>query len=157
MGRRFGPITLRRERNYPGDTNLRFMVIVKANPDSEAGVLPTPELLAEMMKFNEELVKAGVMLSGDGLHPSSKGARIKFAGGKRTVVDGPFTEAKELIGGFWLWQGKSKEEAIEWAKRAPFGDGVTLELRQVFESAELPVSAETRALEADLRNKIAAR
>jgi len=110
-----------------------------------------------MMKFNEELVKAGVMLSGDGLHPSSKGARIKFAGGKRTVVDGPFTEAKELIGGFWLWQVKSKEEAIEWAKRAPFGDGVTLELRQVFESAELPVSAETRALEADLRNKIAAR
>jgi hypothetical protein len=100
MGRRFGPITLRRERNYPGDTTLRFMVIVKANPDSEAGVLPTPELLAEMMKYNEELVKAGVMLSGDGLHASSKGVRVKFSGGKTTVTDGPFTETKELIAGF---------------------------------------------------------
>ena len=136
---------------------MRVMVFVPGDEKSEAGVMPSQELVGKMMKFNEELVKAGVMLSGDGLHPSSKGARIKFAGGKRTVVDGPFTEAKELIGGFWLWQVKSKEEAIEWAKRAPFGDGVTLELRQVFESAELPVSAETRALEADLRNKIAAR
>jgi hypothetical protein len=136
---------------------MRFMVMVPADAKSEAGVMGEEKDYAAMMKFNEELVKAGVMLSGDGLHPSSKGARIKFAGGKRTVVDGPFTEAKELIGGFWLWQVKSKEEAIEWAKRAPFGDGVTLELRQVFESAELPVSAETRALEADLRNKIAAR
>jgi hypothetical protein len=136
---------------------MRFMVMVPADAKSEAGVIGEEKDYAAMMKFNEELVKAGVMLSGDGLHPSSKGARIKFAGGKRTVVDGPFTEAKELIAGFWLWQVKSKEEAIEWAKRAPFGDGVTLELRQVFESAELPVSAETRALEADLRKKIAAR
>jgi hypothetical protein len=110
-----------------------------------------------MMKYNEELVKAGVMLSGDGLHASSKGARITFSGGKRTVVDGPFTEAKELIAGFWLWQVKSKEEAIEWAKRAPFPDGVTLELRQVFDPGDLPVSAETRALGEDLRKQIAAR
>ena len=112
---------------------MRFMVLVPANADSEAGVLPSPELFKEMGKYNEELVKAGVMLAGDGLHPSSKGARVKFEGDKRTVIDGPFTESKELIAGYWLWQVRSKEEAIEWLKRAPFGGGVEIELRQVFE------------------------
>lgn len=115
---------------------MRFMVIVKANPESEAGVLPTPEILASMTKFNQELVNAGVMLAGEGLQPSSKGARVKFEGKKRTVTDGPFAEAKELIAGFWLWQVKSKEEAIEWLKRAPFDGGTEIELRQVFESED---------------------
>jgi len=107
--------------------------MVKANKDSEAGVMPTQQELAEMGKFNEELVKAGVMLAGEGLHPSSKGARVNFSGGKPSVIDGPFTEAKELVAGFWLWQVKSKDEAIEWLKRAPFKDG-EVELRQVFEA-----------------------
>src|SRR5574341_1725863 len=98
---------------------MRFMIIVKASKDSEAGVLPDKKLLTEMGKFNEELVKAGVMLAGEGLQPSSKGARVKFSGNKRTVTDGPFTETKELVAGFWLWQCKSKEEAIEWVKRMP--------------------------------------
>ena len=102
---------------------MRFMILVKADKDSEAGVLPSEQLLTEMGKYNEELVKAGVMLAGEGLHPSSKGARVRFSGGKRTVIDGPFTESKELIAGFWLWQVKSKEEAIEWLKRAPFDGG----------------------------------
>src|SRR5512135_1868790 len=110
---------------------MRFMVLVPANQESEAGVLPDTKLLEEMTKFNEELVKAGVMLAGEGLHPSSKGARIKYGNGKTTVIDGPFTESKELIAGFWLIQAKSKEEAIEWMKRAPFGGGTTLEIRQV--------------------------
>src|SRR5256712_112702 len=112
---------------------MRFMIIVKANKNSEAGVLPDKKLLTEMGKFNEELVKAGVMLAGEGLHPSSKGARVRFSGAKRTVIDGPFTEAKEIVAGFWLWQVKSREEAIEWVKRAPFGDGAEIEIRQVFE------------------------
>ena len=99
---------------------MRFMVIVKASKESEAGEMPTEQLLTEMGKYNEELVKAGVMLAGDGLHPSSKGARIRFEGAKRTVIDGPFTETKELVAGYWLWQCKSKEEAIQWLKRAPF-------------------------------------
>src|SRR5882757_1752197 len=113
---------------------MRFMVLIKATKDSENGVMPSEQLLTEMMKYNEELVKAGVMLAGEGLHPSSKGARVKFSGDKRTVVDGPFAEAKELIAGFWLWQVKSKEEAIEWLKRCPNphpGD-TEVELRQVF-------------------------
>jgi hypothetical protein len=117
---------------------MRFMAIIKATEDSEAGVMPSEELLTEMGKFNEELVKAGVMLAGDGLHPSSKGARIQFSGDKRTVIDGPFAEAKELIAGYWIWQVKSKEEAIEWAKRCPNpmpGEG-ELELRQVFEAED---------------------
>src|SRR5438876_7006172 len=101
---------------------MRFMVIVKANKDSEAGVMPTEAMLTNMGKFNEELVKAGVMLAGEGLHASSKGARVKFSGGKTTVVDGPFAETKELVAGYWMWQVKSKEEAIEWLKRAPFED-----------------------------------
>src|SRR5207245_4658128 len=112
---------------------MRFMIIVKADKNSEAGVLPDKKLLTEMGKFNEELVKAGVMLAGEGLHPSSKGARVRFSGAKRTVIDGPFTEAKEIVAGFWLWQVKSREEAIEWVKRAPFGDGAEIEIRQVFE------------------------
>lgn len=115
---------------------MRFMVIVKANKDSEAGVLPSKEILTEMGKYNEELVKAGVMLAGEGLHASSKGARVKFSEGKRTVTDGPFTETKELIAGFWLWQVRSMEEAIEWLKRAPFGGGVEVEIRQVFEAED---------------------
>jgi len=109
------------------------MIIVKADKNSEAGVLPDKKLLTEMGKFNEELVKAGVMLAGEGLQPSSKGARVRFSGAKRTVIDGPFTEAKEIVAGFWLWQVKSREEAIEWVKRAPFGDGAEIEIRQVFE------------------------
>jgi hypothetical protein len=112
---------------------MRFMVIVKANQDSEAGVLPTHEVLAEMGKFNEELAKAGVMLAGEGLQASSKGARVRFEGKKRTVIDGPFAETKELVAGFWLWQCRSKEEAIEWLKRAPFREG-EVEIRQVFEA-----------------------
>jgi hypothetical protein len=112
---------------------MRFMVIVKANKDSEAGVLPDKKILTEMGKFNEQLSKAGVMLAGEGLQPSSKGVRVRFDGSKRTVTDGPFAETKELIAGFWLWQVKSKEEAIEWLKRAPFDGGTELEIRQVFE------------------------
>ena len=115
---------------------MRFMVIVKANKESEAGVLPSKEILAEMGKFNEELVKAGVTLAGEGLQASSKGARVRFEGKKRTVIDGPFAEAKELIAGFWLWHVKSKEEAIEWLKRAPFDGGTEVEIRQVFEAAD---------------------
>ena len=118
---------------------MRFMILVKADKNSEAGVLPDEKLLTEMGKFNEELVKAGVMLAGEGLQPSSKGARVKFTGDKRTVTDGPFTEAKELIAGFWLWQVKSKEEAIEWVKRCPNpmpGTESEIEIRQVFEAED---------------------
>src|SRR5512145_2512787 len=110
---------------------MRVMVIVKATKNSEAGVMPSEKMLADMGKFNEELVKAGVMLAGEGLHPSSKGVRVRFSGGKRTVIDGPFTETKELVAGFWLWQVKSKAEAIEWLKRAPFEE-TEVEIRQVF-------------------------
>jgi hypothetical protein len=112
---------------------MRFMVIVKASEESEAGVLPDEKVFSAMGKYNEELVKAGVMLAAEGLQPSSKGTRVKFEGSKRTVTDGPFSETKELIAGFWLWQVKSKEEAIEWLKRAPFDGGTEIELRQVFE------------------------
>jgi hypothetical protein len=115
---------------------MRFMVLVKANKDTEAGVMPTEELLAEMGKYNEELVKAGVMLAGEGLHPSSKGARVRFSGKERTVIDGPFTETKELLAGFWLIQVKSLEEAIEWVKRAPMDEDTELEIRQVFEAED---------------------
>ena len=116
---------------------MRFMVIVPASKESEAGVLPTPDQLAEMGRFNEEMAKAGIMLAGDGLQPTSKGARIRFEGSKRTVIDGPFTEAKELVAGFWIIQTKSKQEAIEWMKRAPLFDGGTeLEIRQLFESSD---------------------
>ena len=115
---------------------MRFMILVKANKDSEAGVLPDEKILTEMGKFNQQLEKAGVLLAGEGLQASSKGARVKFSGGKRTVTDGPFAETKELVAGFWLWQVKSKEEAIEWVKRAPFGDGAEIEIRQVFEAED---------------------
>jgi hypothetical protein len=116
---------------------MRFMVIVPASKESEAGVLPSPEQFAEMGKFNEELAKAGVMLAGDGLQPTSKGARIRFEGSKRTVIDGPFTESKELVAGFWIIQTRSKQEAIEWMKRAPlFDGGVELEIRQLFEATD---------------------
>jgi len=118
---------------------MRFMVIVKADKSSEAGALPSEKLLADMGKYNEELVKAGVMLAGEGLHPSSKGARVRFSGDKRTVIDGPFAETKELIAGFWLIQAKSKEEAIEWVKRAPNpfpGTESEIEIRQVFEAED---------------------
>jgi hypothetical protein len=114
---------------------MRFMILVKANKDSEAGVMPSEEILTKMGKFNEELAKAGVMLAGDGLHPTSKGTRVKFAGGKKTVIDGPFTETKELVAGFWIWQVKSKQEAIDWLKRAPFED-TEVEIRQVFEAED---------------------
>lgn len=112
---------------------MRFIVMVKASKDSEAGVMPTEQELAEMGKFNDELVKAGVMLAGEGLHPSSKGTRISYAGNKRTLRDGPFTETKELVAGFWIWQTKTKAEALEWAKRIPFRDG-EVEIRPVFEA-----------------------
>lgn len=114
---------------------MRFMVLVKADRNSEAGVLPDRKLLAEMGKYNEELAKAGVLLAGEGLQPSSKGARVRFSGAKRTVIDGPFTESKELIAGFWLWQVKSLDEAIEWLKRAPF-DATEVEIRQLFEEED---------------------
>ena len=114
---------------------MRFMVLVKADKNSEAGVMPSQQLLTAMGKYNEQLAKAGVLLAAEGLHPSSKGARVRFAGGKKTVIGGPFTETKELIAGFWLWQVKSKEEAIEWLKRAPFGK-TEVEIRQVFEAED---------------------
>ena len=132
------------------------MVIVKADKNSEAGVLPTKELLAAMGKFNEELVKAGVMLAGEGLQASSKGARVKFSGNKKTVIDGPFSETKELIAGFWLWQVRSKEEAIEWLKRAPFED-TEVEIRQVFEAEDFGAefTPELREQEERLRKQLA--
>src|SRR5712691_2283657 len=142
---------------------MRFMVIVKATKETEAGALPKQELLEAMGKFNEEMVKAGVMLAGEGLQPSSKGARIRWSGGKRTVIDGPFTETKELIAGFWLIQVKSKEEAIEWMKRcpAPMGPGkdAELEIRQVFEASDFgeEFTPELRKQEEQMRAKMAAK
>jgi hypothetical protein len=140
---------------------MRFIVMVKASPDSEAGVMPSQQLLTEMGKFNEELVKAGVMLEGEGLHPSSKGARIKFSGAKRTVIDGPFAEAKELVAGFWIWQVRSMEEAIEWAKRCPNPTGADgeLEIRQIFEAEDYGAefTPELREQEERLRAQVAAR
>jgi hypothetical protein len=135
---------------------MRCMVIVKANKDSEAGVLPSKELLTEMGKFNEELVKAGVMLAAEGLQASSKGKRVRFSGGKTTVIDGPFTETKELIAGFWLWQVRSIEEAVEWLKRAPFGGGEEVEIRQVFEAEDFGAefTPELREQESRLRKQI---
>jgi hypothetical protein len=137
---------------------MRFMVIVKATQDSEAGAPPNQELMAAMMKFNEELVKAGVMLAGEGLQPSSKGARVKFSGDKRTVTDGPFTESKELIAGYWLWQVKSMEEAIEWVKRCPNpmpGDS-EIEIRQVYEMDDFTeLTPELKEQEERLRAEVA--
>jgi hypothetical protein len=132
---------------------MRVMVFVKANKDSEAGVLPSREILTAMGKFNEELVKAGVMLAGDGLHASSKGKRVRFSGPQRTVTDGPFAETKELIAGYWLWQVKSIEEAVEWLKRAPFDGGTEVEIRPVFEAADFgaQLAPELKAQEERLR------
>src|SRR5438093_13778063 len=137
---------------------MRFMILIKANKDSEAGVMPSERLLTEMGKFNEELVKAGIMLAGEGLQPSSKGARIRFSGSKRTVIDGPFTESKELIAGFWLWEVKSLDEAIEWVKRCPNphpGES-EIEIRQVFETADFGAefTPELREQEERLRAQI---
>jgi hypothetical protein len=112
------------------------MVIVKASKDSEAGVMPSPKLLAEMGKFNQELTQAGMLLAGDGLHPSSKGKRVRFSGQQRTVIDGPFTETKELVGGYWIWQVRSMDEAVEWLKRAPFDRETEVEIRPVFEAED---------------------
>jgi hypothetical protein len=138
---------------------MRVMVIVKADKDSEAGVLPDEKILTEMGKYNEELVKAGIMLAGEGLHPTSKGKRVRFSGEKRTVIDGPFTEAKELIAGFWLWQVKSMEEAVEWLKRAPFDGGTEVEIRQVFEAEDFGAefTPELREQEERLRAEIDAK
>ena len=140
---------------------MRVMVLIKADKDTEAGVLPSEQMLVEMGKYNEALVKAGIMLAGEGLHPSSKGARVRFSGGKLTVIDGPFTEAKELIAGFWLWQVKSIDEAIEWVKRIPNPDGVEeaeIEIRPVFEMEEFgaTLTPEIREQEARLRVQIEA-
>jgi hypothetical protein len=139
---------------------MRFMVLVKANKESEAGILPDEKILREMGKFNEELVKAGVMLAGEGLHPSKDGARVRFEAKKRTVIDGPFAETKELVAGFWLWQCKSKQEAIEWLKRAPFDGGTEVEIRPLFETEEFAESdptGEIRRKENELRAKIESR
>jgi hypothetical protein len=140
---------------------MRFMIIVKASKDSEAGKLPSQELLAAMGKYNEELVKAGVLLSGEGLHPSSKGSRVRFSGDRRTVIDGPFAETKELIAGYWLWQVKSKEEAIEWVKRCPNpmpGTEAEIEIRQIFETEDFGAefTPELREQEERLRARAAA-
>jgi hypothetical protein len=137
---------------------MRFMILVKATDESEAGEMPSQEMLEQMQKYNEELVKAGVLLAGEGLHPSSKGARVKFSGDKRTVVDGPFTETKELVAGFWLWDVKSKEEAIEWVKRCPnpMEGESEIEIRQVFEAEDFDevMTPEMRETEQRLRQQV---
>jgi hypothetical protein len=137
---------------------MRFMILIKANKNTEAGVLPDEKLLTDMGKFNEELVKAGVMLAGEGLQASSKGARVKFSGGKRTVIDGPFIETKELICGFWLWQVKSKEEAIEWVKRCPnpHNEDTVIEIRQVFEPEDFGAALTPELREQEERLRIQA-
>ena len=138
---------------------MRVMVLVKENEQSESGVLPDAKILTEMNKYNEELVKAGVMLAGEGLFPSSKGKRVKFINGKKTVIDGPFAESKELIAGFWLWQVKSMDEAVEWLKRAPFDGGAEIEIRPVFEADDFGTefTPELREQEERLRAQIEAR
>ena len=135
---------------------MRFMVLVKADKSTEAGTLPSEKELTEMGKYNEELVKAGVMLAGEGLHPSAKGARVNFSGTQRTVTDGPFAQAKELVAGFWLWQVTSNEEAIAWARRAPMNDGAELELRQVFDAEDFgpALTPELKAAEERLREQV---
>src|SRR5262249_45027977 len=137
-------------------TDMRVLVAVKANKDSEAGVMPSKEILTEMGKFNEELVKAGIMLAAEGLHPSSKGKRVRFEGSKKTIIDGPFAETKELIAGFWLWQVRSVDEAIQWLKRAPFDGGTEVEVRPVFEAEDFGAefTPELRAQEERLRKEV---
>jgi hypothetical protein len=136
---------------------MRVMVLIKATKDIEAGVMPDEKLLAEMGNFNEELVKAGLLLGMEGLHPSSKGRRVKFSGGKRTVIDGPFTETKELIAGYWIWQVKSMDEAVEWLKRAPFDGGAEIEIRRVAQNDDFgeEFTPELRAKEDELRATLA--
>lgn len=138
---------------------MRFMVIVKADKNSEAGVMPDTKLLSEMTKFNEDLAKAGVLMAAEGLHPSSKGARVRFSGKQRVIIDGPFAETKELIAGFWLWKVKSKEEAVEWLKRAPFDGGTEVEIRQVFENEDFgeAFTPELRAREDKIRKTAGAK
>jgi len=138
---------------------MRVMVIVKADRDSEAGIMPKTEILSSMGKYNEQLAKAGIMLAADGLRPSSKGKRIKFSGEKRTITDGPFTETKELIAGYWLWQVRSMDEAVEWLKRAPFDGGTEVELRPVFDLEDFgtELTPELRQQEEDTRAKVAAK
>ena len=138
---------------------MRFMVLVPGNPESEAGDMPGTEILETMTKYNEELVKAGVMLAGEGLHPTSKAAKVRFNGRERTVIDGPFTEAKEIIAGYWIWECASREEAIEWLKRAPFDGGVEIELRPIFEADDFgeQLTPELRAANERLREEAAAR
>jgi hypothetical protein len=138
---------------------MRVMVIVKASKESEAGQMPSEKLLTDMGKYNEELVKAGVMLAGDGLHPSAKGKRVRFSGTQRTVIDGPFAETKELIAGYWLWQVKSMEDAVQWLKRAPFDGGTEIEIRPLFEAADFgkEFTPELRAQEDRLRAQIDAK
>ena len=139
---------------------MRFMVIIKATPETEKeGFLPDPQLLLEMGKYNEELIKAGIVLAMDGLHPTSKGARVKFSGNSHTVTDGPFTEAKELIAGFWIWQVRNIEEAVEWLKRSPFGPGAEVEIRPVFEAEDFGSNLTPELKERDerLRNQISAK
>ena len=137
---------------------MRFMVIVKANEDSEAGVLPSEKQLTEMGRFNEELVNAGMMLAGEGLHPSSSGVRIRFSGDKRVMVDGPFAETKELIAGFWILQAKSRGEVVDWVKRAPFDTDTEVEIRRIFEIEDFGDAAtpEVRQQDADLRTRVEA-
>jgi hypothetical protein len=138
---------------------MRFMAIVKANKESEAGEMPSEQLLTDMGNFNEQLVKAGVMLAGDGLHPTSKGARMKFSGKNRTVTDGPFAETKELIAGYWIWKCKSRAEAIEWLKKAPFDGGTEVEIRQIVEPEDFDAefTPEAREQESRLMKEIASR
>jgi hypothetical protein len=138
---------------------MRVIVFVKATKESEAGQMPTTEILAEMGKYNEQLVKAGVMLAGEGLHPSSTGKRVKFSGSQRTVTDGPFAETKELIAGFWIWKVQSMDEAVEWLKKAPFGGGTEIELRRIFEAEDFgkELTPELREREERLRTQIASR
>jgi hypothetical protein len=138
---------------------MRVIVFVKATKESEAGQMPTTEILAEMGKYNEQLVKAGVMLAGEGLHPSSTGKRVKFSGSQRTVTDGPFAETKELIAGFWIWKVQSMDEAVEWLKKAPFGGGTEIEIRRIFEAEDFgkELTPELREREERLRTQIASR
>ena len=131
---------------------MRFMVLVKASKESEAGVLPTEQMLTDMGRFNEELTKAGVMLAGEGLQASSKGSRVRYAGKKRTVIDGPFSESKELVAGFWIWQVRSKDEALEWAKRIPFEEG-EVEIRQVFEAEDFGAALTPELREQEARQR----
>ena len=138
---------------------MRVIVFVKATKESEAGQMPTTDILAEMGKYNEQLVKAGVMQAGEGLHPSSKGKRVKFSGSQRTVIDGPFAETKELIAGFWIWKVQSMDEAVEWLKKAPFGGGMEIEIRPIFETEDFgrELTPELREREERLREQIASR